>query len=84
MARMVRPEKQVLPDSALTGSVPTHTVSRKQPFYWNKPTRTSGADGYLSKGARVRLVSKPPGAMCVVEDAEGRRVYTLFEGLGPL
>jgi hypothetical protein len=81
MDRILRPRKQVLPDSALVDRAATHVVSDEQPYYLDKPGKSSEPDGTLRAGTKVSLVSKGRGEMCLIEDTEGRRVYTSFAGL---
>jgi len=83
MSRMLRPKVQVLPDSAMLETAFTHTVTCEQPCYLKRPGRDSEPAGTLPAGARVRLISKRVAPMSLVEDAEGRRVYTASAGLRP-
>ena len=81
MERMLRPKKLVLPDSAIVDRAATHVVSEEQPYYLDKPGKGSEPDGTLRARTKVSLVSRGRGEMCLIEDAEGRRVYTSFAGL---
>jgi len=84
MARMLRPKMKVLPDSALVETAVTHTVSGEQLYYLSRPGKASEPAGKLPAGSKVQLVSRGRGKMCLVEDAEGRRIYTAFTGLRPV
>jgi hypothetical protein len=81
---MLRPKMRVLPDSAMVRTVVTHSVAGEQPYYVKKPVKLSRSSGTLPAASKVLLVSKGPGEMCLVEDAEGRRVYTPFAWLRPI
>jgi len=72
---------QVLPDSAMVDPATTHILSEEQPYFLEKPEDGSEPAGTLPAGSQVRLVSKGSGGMSVVQDAEGRQVYTAFAGL---
>jgi hypothetical protein len=84
MGRMLRPKMQVLPDSAMVDPATTHIVSGEQPYFLKRPGKVSEPAGTLHAGSQVRLVSKGRGEMSVVQDAEGRQVYTAFAGLRPI
>ena len=84
MGRMLRPKMQVLADSAMVETAVTHTVSGEQPYYFKRPGKVSESVGTLPAGSKVQLVSKGRGDMCLVEDKEGRRLYTAFAGLRPI
>ena len=84
MDRVLRPKMQVLPDTSLVEREATHTVSGKQPYFLKRPDKGSEPAGTLPAGSKVALVSRDGGEMCVVQDAEGRQLYTTFAGLRPI
>ena len=94
MPRMLRPKATVLPDSALVFSSkearakgPTHEVMSQQPYYLcaaSDVQEYTKADGHLSKGAKVWLLSRGDGAMCQVQDEAGKQVITAISGLRKL
>ena len=81
MGRMLRPKRQVLPDSALVQAGAHYKVAGDQPYYVEEPVKEAEPAGVLQAGSIVRLVAKAGGGMWLVEDGEERRVYTASTGL---
>jgi hypothetical protein len=89
MEGMGRPEMKVLPDEALVPDrnriVPppnqfTHTVARRQPYYWDQPDRPAG---HFAAGTPVTLLVHDGGPLCRVVDERGLYVVTEHPGLTP-
>lgn len=95
MKNMIRPKREVLPDSALVPNrnlVPpptrfTHRVKADTPFYFRKPgtkSKPAKSDGTLSGLTSVRLLTHDGGTYCRVADAQGLKVTVAFSALAPL
>jgi len=59
------------------------TMARETPYYKTSPQQGRAPDGNLAPGAKVRLL-KRGGAYCLVQSADGMRVYVSTDALHPV
>jgi hypothetical protein len=93
MEGIIRPESNILPESALIParnliSPPpnqfTHEVARPLPFYYDTTRQASTPDGHFPAGTKVLLVACDTGDYCRVADARGLYVEVERAGLTKL
>jgi hypothetical protein len=93
MAKMLRPETEVLSESALVPvgkliqpppNIFTHRLKKTAPFYFYEADATAGLDGNLNQDSKVSLLSYNNGKYCRVVDERGLYVEIEYACLAPL